>query len=390
MAIGFSCNMLKIIKPRLCILFILMSVGILFPSYAETKYASMVVDAKTGFVFSAINQNTRNYPASLTKLMTLYLLFEHIEKGKLTLDSRLKVSRKAANRPASKLGLRKGQSLTVKDAILAIVVKSANDVATVIAESVGGNERRFALLMTSKAREIGMSRTTFRNASGLPHRGQMSTAKDMARLTRSIINDFPGYYHFFSKRSFKFQGRVYRSHNKLLKTFSGAEGMKTGYIRASGYNLITTAKRNGTRVIGVVFGGNTSRSRNRHMNTLLTRAFKKDSKKIKRKVTTKLNHKRHIKVLDKIWGVQVGAFYSRAPAEKISKNIKKKYRMLFEGGEIVIMPLKKSRKRVLYRARILGIKRFNAFKACKVLKQHQKPCMEVELASSKPSHLNSM
>ena len=166
--------------------------------------------------------------------------------------------------------------------------------------------------------------------------------------------------------------------------------MKTGYIRASGYNLITTAKRNGTRVIGVVFGGNTSRSRNRHMNTLLTRAFKKDSKKIKRKATTKLNHKRHVKVLDKIWGVQVGAFYSRAPAEKISKNIKKKYRMLFEGGEIVIMPLKKSRKRVLYRARILGIKRFNAFKACKVLKQHRKPCMEVELASSKPSHLNSM
>ena len=382
--------MRKIIKLRLYILVAFMNLGILFPSNTDAKYASMVVNAKTGFVFSATNENTRNYPASLTKLMTLYLLFEHIENGKIDLNTRLTVSLKAANRPASKLGLRKGQSLTVKDAILAIIVKSANDVATVIAESVGGNERRFALLMTSKARKIGMSRTTFRNASGLPHRGQMSTAKDMAKLTRSIINNFPGYYHFFSKRSFRFQGRIYRSHNKLLKTFSGAEGMKTGYIRASGYNLITTAKRNGTRVIGVVFGGNTSRSRNRHMKTLLTKAFKKDSVKINHRVVTKPNTKRRINVLDKIWGVQVGAFYSRAPAEKISKKIKNKYRMLFEGGEIVIMPLKKSRKRVLYRARILGIKRFNAFKACKVLKKQRTPCMEVELASSRPSHLKSM
>ncbi|MBT4938218.1 MAG: D-alanyl-D-alanine carboxypeptidase, partial [Rhodospirillaceae bacterium] len=181
---------------------------------AEAKYAAYVVDAKTGKVFHAVNENTRNYPASLTKLMTLYLLFEAVEKKRLNFSTRLAVSRKAANRPASRLGLKPGQSIRVKDAVMALIVKSANDVASVVAESVGGNEKRFALRMTDKARKLGMSRTTFRNASGLPHRGQMSTAKDMATLTRAIINRFPQYYHLFSRQAFTFEGRTYRTHNK--------------------------------------------------------------------------------------------------------------------------------------------------------------------------------
>ena len=177
----------------------------------------------------------------------------------MTFDSQLKVSRRAASQPASKLGLKPGQTIKVRDAAAALIVRSANDVATAVAEALAGNERRFALRMTQKARQIGMSRTTFRNASGLPHRGQMSTAQDMAELTREMINRFPQHYHMFSKTSFTYQGRRYSSHNKLLQTYPGAEGFKTGYIRASGYNLITTAKQNGHRLIGVVFGGNSLR-----------------------------------------------------------------------------------------------------------------------------------
>jgi D-alanyl-D-alanine carboxypeptidase len=358
----------------------------LMASDANAKYASLVIDAKTGKVFHAVNENTRNYPASLTKLMTLYLLFEAVERKQINFNTRLTVSRKAANRPASRLGLKPGQSIKVKDAVMAIIIKSANDVASVIAESIGGTERRFALLMTNKARKIGMSRTTFRNASGLPHRGQMSTAKDMATLTRAIINRFPQYYHLFSRQAFTFQGRTYRTHNKVLKSFRGAEGMKTGYIRASGFNLITTAKRDGKRIIGVVFGGNTSRSRNRHMTKLLTNAFKKANppqfiaradKPRRDKTVAKGRSK--IAAKDRIWGIQVGAFYTRKPALTIARTISNKYAKVLKGGKVTVMPLRKSRNRVLYRARIVGLDRRNAYRTCRLLKKHRKPCLELNL-----------
>ena len=357
---------------------------------SNAKYASLVIDSKTGELLHAVNENTRNYPASLTKLMTLYLLFEAIEEKKLALSSRLKVSRKAANRPASKLGLKPGQSIRVKDAIMAIIVKSANDVATVIAESIGKNERRFALLMTAKARKLGMSRTTFRNASGLPHRGQLSTAKDMAVLTRAIIINFPKYYYLFSRKTFTFNGRTYRTHNKVLKTFRGAEGMKTGYIRASGYNLVTTAKRKGQRIIGVVFGGNTSRARNRHMEKLLTRAFR-TKQIIKSRIAYRPRTNKRVNpikmnklALDKkrIWGVQVGAFYNRKPAIKLAKTISNKYSKVLNGGYIKVMPLKKSRNRILYRARIIGIAKRSAYRTCKLLKKYRKPCLAINLPSN--------
>ncbi len=357
-------------------------------SPAEAKYASYVVDAKSGKVYHAVNENTRNYPASLTKLMTLYMLFEAVEKKKLSFSTRLSVSRRAANRPASRLGLRRGQSIRVKDAVMALIVKSANDVASVVAESIGGTERRFALLMTDRARKLGMSRTTFRNASGLPHRGQMSTAKDMATLTRAIINRFPQYYHLFKRQVFTFQGRTYRTHNKVLKSYPGAEGMKTGYIRASGYNLITTAKRNNRRMIGVVFGGNTSRSRNRHMKTLLTRAFTKGTPPVlmakaasPRKLST-ARTKRSSKNKDRIWGIQVGAFYTRKPAFNIARDVSNKYASVLNGGKVKVMPLRKSRNRILYRARILGLNRRNAYRTCRLLKKHRKPCLELNLPAT--------
>ncbi|MDJ0946933.1 MAG: serine hydrolase [Kiloniellales bacterium] len=242
---------------------------------AQAKYASVVIDAETGEVLHAKNSNTRNHPASLVKMMTLYMVFDALEKGRLKLNQGLRVSRRAAGMPPSKLGLRRGQTIRVKDAILALVTKSANDVAVVVAESIGGTESQFAQKMTKKARKLGLKRTTFRNASGLPNRRQLSTARDMATLARALIRDFPQYYHYFGTKSFKYRGRRYRNHNKLLRTYAGADGIKTGYIRASGYNLVASSVRNGRRVIAVVFGGKTSRSRNRHTASLLDRGFKR-------------------------------------------------------------------------------------------------------------------
>lgn len=242
---------------------------------AEARYASIVIDAETGQVLHAANQDTRNYPASLTKMMTLYMAFEALETGKLTLNKKLKVSRRASGMPPSKLGLKRGQTIRAEDVILALVTKSANDAAVVMAEALGGKETQFARMMTKKARALGMKRTTFRNASGLPNRGQLSTARDMAKLAQALLRDFPSYYRYFSTKTFKYAGRTYRNHNKLLKNYKGTDGIKTGYIRASGFNLVASVKRNNRRLIAVVFGGRTSRSRDRHIRKLLDRGFKK-------------------------------------------------------------------------------------------------------------------
>ncbi|WP_240932949.1 D-alanyl-D-alanine carboxypeptidase family protein [Pelagibius litoralis] len=244
-------------------------------SDAQARYASMVVDAETGQVLHAVNADTRNYPASLTKIMTLYMVFDALEKGKLTLKQKLKVSKRASGMPPSKLGLKAGETITVEQAIRALSTKSANDVAVVVAEALAGKETTFAQVMTKRARTLGMSRTTFRNASGLPNRAQKSTARDMTRLAKALMADFPQYYHYFSVGSFTYKGRTHRSHNKLLKTYKGTDGIKTGYIRASGFNLVASVERSGRRVIAVVFGGKTSKSRDRHMVKLLDRGFKK-------------------------------------------------------------------------------------------------------------------
>lgn len=243
------------------------------PSFA--RYASIVVNETTGETLYSRSADKQLYPASLTKVMTLYLVFEALDEGRITLSTPMKVSRVAAGRSPSKLGLKVGSSLKVKDAIYALVTKSANDAATVISEHLGGTEREFAKKMTRKARALGMSRTTFRNASGLPHSKQRSTARDMARLAVAIRKDFPQYFHYFKTKSFSFRGKRYKNHNKLLSQFKGTDGIKTGYIRASGFNLIATAERNGTRLVGVVFGGRSGASRNKHMIYLLDKQFRK-------------------------------------------------------------------------------------------------------------------
>jgi D-alanyl-D-alanine carboxypeptidase len=239
------------------------------------KYAAIVIEENSGRVLFARNADSLRYPASLTKIMTLYLLFEDISAGHLTLKSRIPVSKIAAGRSPSKLYLKPGQSISTEQAIYALVTKSANDVATAIAEKLSVSEQAFAKRMTRKARALGMSQTTFRNASGLPHSKQLSTARDMARLAIAMRRDFPQYFKYFSTKSFNWNGRKFGNHNKLLSKFNGTDGIKTGYINASGFNLVASVKRNNVRLIGVVFGGKTSRSRDAHMMDILERQFKR-------------------------------------------------------------------------------------------------------------------
>lgn len=353
------------------------------PSSAVAKYASYVIDTETGDVLHKINENTRNYPASLTKMMTLYMIFDALENGRITLNQNVKVSARAARQPSSKLGLRRGDKLTFKQAILAIVTKSANDVATAVGENLAKSERDFALKMTAKARAIGMTRTTFRNASGLPHRGQLSTARDMATLAVRLLNDFPQHYHYFSTKMFHHKGLTHRNHNKLLKTYKGVDGIKTGYIRASGFNLVASVERNGKRLIGVVFGGRTSKARNKHMASLLDKGFEKvgmpgalTAKKTKKSKTPALAKS----VLAKMkWGIQVGAYMTTAPAYKIAKLAVEKAPDLLFDGHIRVVPLKKGVRKPVYRARILGLSKRQAYRACKVLKRRKINCMELRM-----------
>ncbi|GAB3343623.1 D-alanyl-D-alanine carboxypeptidase [Chromohalobacter beijerinckii] len=237
------------------------------------RYASIVIDTQSGAVLHAANADARRYPASLTKMMTLYLLFEALEDDTLSMDSRLPVSQHAAAKPPSKMGVRPGETVKVEDAINILVVKSANDVAAVVAEGLAGSESTFAGQMTDKARALGMMHTTFRNASGLPDDRQVTTARDMAILALRLMQDFPSYYPVFAKTEFTWQGRRYKGHNRLLDNYAGTDGLKTGYIRASGFNVATSAVHDGRRLLSVVMGGFTAQSRDAHMSELLDRGF---------------------------------------------------------------------------------------------------------------------
>lgn len=262
---------------RFCVALALLCAMIVMPSSARAnpKYASFVIDADTGMVLHQRHANKVLHPASLTKVMTLMLLFDKLETGQMRMNDRIYISSYAASMVPSKLGLKPGSYIRVRDAIPALMIKSANDVAVAVAEHLGGSERRFAALMNRRAKELGMSRTRFINASGLHHDRQVSTARDMARMARHVIKAYPNYYKMFARKQFTYQGTTYRSHNRLMNSYSGMDGMKTGYINASGFNLIASAVRDNRRLIGIVFGGRTSRSRNAHMANLLNRSFAK-------------------------------------------------------------------------------------------------------------------
>ncbi len=232
-------------------------------------YSALVVDANSGKTLYAVNADAPRFPASITKVMTLYLLFEQMERGKFTLESNLTVSRNASLQAPSKMGLEPGETISVEDAIKALVTKSANDVAVVVAENVGGSEENFAVMMTRKARALGMSRTTFRNPSGLPNPEQVTTARDLVTLGRAIQDRFPKQYKYFATNRFEYAGGVYRNHNRLLGRIEGVDGIKTGYTRASGFNLLTSAKLDGRHILAVVLGGRSGRARDAQVASLI-------------------------------------------------------------------------------------------------------------------------
>jgi D-alanyl-D-alanine carboxypeptidase len=236
---------------------------------SDPRYAGIVVDTASGSVLYAEDADSVRHPASLAKMMTLYVLFDALRAGSLAMNSTISISAHAARQPASKLGLRPGETVTVRDAILAICVRSANDVAAAIGESLAGSEPAFAARMTEKARALGMTSTLFTNATGLPDPKMVTTARDMAILARALQTDFPERYGYFSTRAFTWKGRSLQSTNQLLGALPGVDGMKTGYIRASGYNLVASAKRGGKRIIVVVMGEKTGSARNGHVAALI-------------------------------------------------------------------------------------------------------------------------
>ncbi len=237
------------------------------------RYAAFIVDDATGQVLVDENGDAPRHPASLTKVMTLYLTFEAIDQGRLTMDQSLPVSGWASIQSPTKLGLKEGSSITVHDAILGLITKSANDAAVVLAEALGGDEELFAQKMTEKARQLGMKHTLYRNASGLPNDEQITTARDLAILTMALIRDFPAYYPLFSTQEFVYHGTINTNHNRMLGWYNGAEGLKTGYVNASGFNIILTAKRDNRRLIGIMMGGASAQSRDQALASLMDTAF---------------------------------------------------------------------------------------------------------------------
>jgi D-alanyl-D-alanine carboxypeptidase len=246
---------------------------------AAPRTAAMAIDANTGAVLHNYSGDAKRYPASLTKMMTLYMAFELIERGRMSYDTKITMTEHAAAATPSKLGLKAGSKIRAIDAMKALVTKSANDVAIALAQHIGGTESNFARLMTRKARQIGMKSTVFKNASGLPNDEQFTTARDMLTLALRLQDEFPQHYKLFKTRSFSYAGKTYRNHNRLLGRYRGVDGIKTGYTRASGFNLVTNVERDGKHVVAAVFGGKSSRVRNARMVSLLNKALKKASTK---------------------------------------------------------------------------------------------------------------
>ena len=360
-------------------------------------YAAIVVDAQSGRVLHFANPDRLNYPASLTKMMTLYLVFDALAAGRASLGDSLAVSATAAARPASKLGLEEGDTIRLETAIQALATKSANDVATVIAEHFAVNERRFAMLMTRQARQLGMARTTFRNASGLPDPEQRTTARDISRLARALYRDFPQYTHYFSRTSFRYNGVRYANTNRLLGRYPGMNGIKTGYIRASGFNLAASVRRGERHIIAVVMGGRTGGRRNAQMRRILDRAFA-DVDGILRVLATVARPKPKpdsrlvmtavalpaaavisaplpaLGAPGRGWAIQVGAYSRRDTAESALDAAAGVVPSLGTGGARLIMPVEDANG-TLFRARQLGLTKDEAQRACAALWQRSLPCM---------------
>jgi D-alanyl-D-alanine carboxypeptidase len=353
----------------------------------SARYSSIVVDARTGEVLEAANPDAPRHPASLAKLMTLYMAFEALRDRRITLDQPVPVSAWAASQVPSKLGLVPGTHITVNEAILALVTKSANDAACALGELLGGSEDRFAQMMTLRARALGMSHTTFRNASGLPDPNQWTTARDLAILSRHMIADFPGFYRYFSTPSFTFQHRVIFNHDNMLKSYPGADGMKTGYTDASGHNLVTSAVRGGVRLIGVVLGAASNGERDIHMAALLNQGFGEMDVPTEHRtqvaragllipaahaatVETAPPPMPRVRHAMQSWSIQVGSFTS----ERAARSAAAMGRRVADGGELHIEAISMHRHPA-WRAQVVGLTQADAQSACSALAHRKQPCV---------------
>jgi D-alanyl-D-alanine carboxypeptidase len=372
-----------------------LSLAVLIIRPAFAGYSSIVVDDATGDVIHEMNADVANYPASLTKIMTLYLTFEALNEKRISLDQAVPVSEHASIQAPSKLGLEPGDTVLLQDAILGVVTKSANDAAVVLAEAVGGSESAFAQMMTVKARDLGMTATEFRNASGLPDPDQVTTARDMALMARAVMRDFPQYYHFFRTPQFTFDGHVFENHNRLLKTYAGADGLKTGYIRASGFNLVASAERGGRRLVGVVMGSQSPSARNAQMARLLDASFLGQTTRLAAiegkpdgasassappvvASATPGASRAAAKAAgpDRSWGIQVGAFSRFAPAHLAASRAARNAPRLLSRSKVAI-DTASDEGNTIYRARIMGLTELRARKACAVLASKKMECLTV-------------
>ncbi len=272
-------HLLRRVASLLCVLVLVAScattasepVAPIVPPGPSTKYSALVIDSLSGAMLYQSDPTSVRYPASLTKMMTLYLLFEAMDQGRLTKTTEIPVSAFASRQPPSKMGIKAGETIDAESAILALAVKSGNDVAVAVAEYLGGTEEQFAAQMTVRAQQLGMRNTIFRNASGLPDPEQHTTARDMAVLGLALRARFPQYFHYFSRSDFMFRGRLVRGHNDLIGRVDGVDGIKTGYIKASGYNIVTSVSRGSRRLMIVVMGADSARARNDHVEELIER-----------------------------------------------------------------------------------------------------------------------
>ncbi len=360
---------------------------------AQASVSSIMVDAKSGAVLYARNADELRYPASLTKLMTLYITFNALENGTLKLDDRLKVSYTAAGRSPSRLGLQPGKTIDVRTAILGTIVKSANDCATVLGEALSGDERKFAALMTATAKKLGMKNTTFKNASGLPNSQQKTTARDMAILAAALYHHFPQYYSWFSISSFSYEGKTYTTHNYLLRDFDGADGMKTGYTAASGFNIVTSARRGTHRVIAVTMGHDRQEERDKTVYAMMDKGLEKmESERLidirslqaeinlnlpsqqKTKLAVAKAHAPRQRAKAGAFAIQTGAFADRNKARMQAEAAKRKLAGNVSFPKIDIERFNRG-GRVMYRSRLVGVSKAEAGLACRLLKSKGMSCL---------------
>ncbi len=380
---------------------------------AQAGSAGLVINSDSGAIHYAYRIDAPHPPASLTKMMTLYLTFEALRDGQLAPRQRLKVSRVAARQKPSRLGLRRGRTIRVEDAILALVTKSANDASVVLAEAIAGSEEAFARRMTVRAHALGMSGTVFRNASGLHHPEQVTTARDMARLAGALMRDFPRQYRLFATESFVWRGRRFRNHNSLLSSYVGADGIKTGYIRQAGFNLVASAQRDGHRLIGVVLGGKSVERREWMMATMLDHGFMGLKNRDLQPERTALPYMtdpsgeaafevvlRNVAKpepqteaavgspdddplddeihsgLDGTWAIQVGAYRTAPPAEEAAVLAANRIPSLLGHARVLVTQVVQGGQR-MFRARLTGLSAGEAWMSCRQLARHGIPCLAV-------------